>query len=37
VNSLSGADANGNYTIGGTNASSSGKFSEVGVYFAYKY
>jgi hypothetical protein len=37
VNSISGADANGSYTIGGTNAASSGKFSEVGVYFAYKY
>jgi len=35
--SISGADANGSYTIGGTNALTSGKFSEVGVYMAYKF
>jgi hypothetical protein len=32
TNSLSGADANGSYTIGGTNATNDGKFSEVGLY-----
>lgn len=30
--SISGADANGSYTIGGTNATNEGKFSEVGLY-----
>jgi len=37
VNSIGGADANGSYTIGGTNALTSGKFSEIGVYAAYKF
>jgi hypothetical protein len=37
VLSISGADANGSYTIGGKNAASNGKFSEIGVYFAFKY
>lgn len=37
VNSPSGADGNSSYTIGGTNATTSGKFSEIGVYVAYKY
>jgi hypothetical protein len=37
VNSISGADANGSYTIGGTNATNSGKFSEVGIYMHYKF
>ncbi len=37
VNSISGADANGSYLIGGTNARTSGKFSEIGIYMAFKY
>jgi hypothetical protein len=37
VMSISGADANGSYTIGGKNAASNGKFSEVGVYCTFKY
>jgi hypothetical protein len=32
TNILSGADANGSYTIGGSKATNDGKFSEVGVY-----
>lgn len=32
ANVLSGADANGNYTIGGSKATNDGKFSEVGIY-----
>jgi hypothetical protein len=32
TNTVSGADANGSYTIGGTNATNDGKFSEVGIY-----
>lgn len=30
--SISGADANGNYIIGGSNSANDGKFSEVGIY-----
>lgn len=30
--SVSGADANGSYTIGGSNSTNDGKFSEVGIY-----
>ena len=30
--SVSGADANGSYTIGGTSPTTSGKFSEIGLY-----
>jgi hypothetical protein len=37
VNSVSGGDANTSYTIGGKNASQSGKFSEVGFYCTFKY
>ena len=37
VASISGGDANGSYTIGGKNAASGGKFSEVGLYCTFKY
>jgi hypothetical protein len=32
TNTLSGANANGSYTIGGSKATNDGKFSEVGIY-----
>ena len=37
LTTVSGADANGSYSIGGVNSSTSGKFSEVGAYLAYKF
>jgi len=37
INTLGGAAANGSYTIGGSNALTNGKFSEIGVYMAYKF
>jgi hypothetical protein len=36
-NSISGADANGSYTIGGANSNRYGRFSEYGVYAHYKF
>jgi hypothetical protein len=35
TNSISGADANGSYTIGGANGTRDGHFNEVGVYVQY--
>ena len=35
--SISSADANSSYTIGGVNGLTDGKFSEVGVYFQYRF
>ena len=37
VNSISSADANSSYTIGGIDSTTGGKFSEIGVYAAYKF
>jgi len=34
---ISSADANSSYTIGGVNGTTSGKFSEIGVYLQYKF
>jgi hypothetical protein len=36
-NTISGADANGSYTIGGANSNRYGRFSEYGVYAHYKF
>lgn len=36
-NTISGANANGSYTIGGANAARYGRFSEYGVYAHYKF
>jgi hypothetical protein len=36
-NTVSGADANGSYTIGGANSNRYGRFSEYGVYVHYKF
>ncbi len=35
--SISGADANGSYVIGGSNGQNDGKFSEVGLYLQYSF
>jgi hypothetical protein len=37
TNSLSGADANGSYTIGGANGNLNGKFDEVGLYAQWQF
>jgi hypothetical protein len=37
TNTVSGADANGSYTIGGANSNRYGRFSEYGVYVHYKF
>jgi hypothetical protein len=37
TNSISGADANGSYTIGGANGTKDGKFSEVGLYAQWQF
>jgi hypothetical protein len=35
--SISGADANSSYTIGGVNGTTDGKFSEIGLYLQYRF
>ena len=35
--SISSADANGSYLIGGSNASNGGQFREIGIYGTFKY
>jgi predicted porin len=37
INSISGADANGSYTIGGANGTRDGHFDEVGFYMQWSF